>query len=78
MVVPGILSVRLAAKAARMSSRWPVPDTATAQYPVPNVPRSNLISNEALPQTDEACSGSDRRFMTSSGINQSHWDRSTA
>jgi hypothetical protein len=38
----------------------------------PNTP------NEALPQTDEACSGSDRRFMTSSGINQSHWDRSTA
>jgi hypothetical protein len=24
----------------------PVPDTATAQYPVPNVARSNLISNE--------------------------------
>jgi ubiquinone/menaquinone biosynthesis C-methylase UbiE len=35
--------------------------------------------NDALPQTDETCrGGSDRRFMTSSGINQSHWDRSTA
>jgi hypothetical protein len=36
-------------------------------------------TNEASPQTDESCrGGSDRRFMTSSGINQSHWDRSTA
>jgi hypothetical protein len=43
-----------------------------------NAAVSSTTANEALPQTDEACSGSDRGFMTSSGINQSHWDRSTA
>src|ERR1700730_10593368 len=34
-------------------------------------------SNEALPQTDDACGdcGSDRRFMTSFGRTKLRWDR---